>query len=260
VLACGPLGPIPGGGLRGEVHAAPVRDWSFTDAKHTIQLETNPEQPHSVNTWCVGYDGNLYIPTSLILGTKDPSARGWVANVLENPLVRVRIDGRLYELRAVRVSDEQELETVRAKLIAKYDEVEAGEEQAEHAWIFRLESRTGQSAAASGADIGLFEDIGDLPHPITTHSRRAQRCFDQGLTLNFGFNHAAAVPSFREAAGEAEVVYRADLKSYPGNGWALFGLAQSLEAQDRAGEAEIVRVGFANAWRSADVELHSSRF
>lgn len=188
VLACGPLGPIPGGALRGEVHAAPVRDWSFTDANHTIQLETNPQQPHSVNTWCVGYEGNLYIPTSLILGTKDPSARGWVANVLENPLVRVRIDGRLYELRAVRVSDEQELETVRAKLIAKYDEVEAGDEQAEHAWIFRLESRKGQSAAASGADIGLL--------------------------------------------------YRADLKSYAGKGWALFGLAQSLEAQDRAAEAE----------------------
>ena len=46
----------------------------------------------------------------------------------------------------------------------------------------------------------LMDDIGNLHHPITTHSELAQRYFDQGLTMMFGFNHDAAIASFREAA------------------------------------------------------------
>ena len=46
----------------------------------------------------------------------------------------------------------------------------------------------------------LFNDLGDYHHPITTKSPQAQRYFDQGLTLAYGFNHGEAVRSFREAA------------------------------------------------------------
>jgi tetratricopeptide (TPR) repeat protein len=60
-------------------------------------------------------------------------------------------------------------------------------------------------------------------------------------------------------AAEAEAVYREDLRRNPRNGWSLFGLAQSLEAQGRAGEAAAARTGFRNAWARADVELRSSR-
>ena len=49
----------------------------------------------------------------------------------------------------------------------------------------------------------LFEGLGDLHHPITTSSPLAQRYFDQGLVLTYGFNHEAAVRSF-EAALEAD--------------------------------------------------------
>ncbi|MDB5445109.1 MAG: hypothetical protein JWQ97_426 [Phenylobacterium sp.] len=58
---------------------------------------------------------------------------------------------------------------------------------------------------------------------------------------------------------EAESVYRDSLKSYRDDGWALFGLAQALEAQGRAAEAAQVRSSFARAWRYADVKLASSR-
>ena len=50
-LACGPIGPIPGGALRGDPVAEPVQDWSFLDAEHTVQLETRPGDPYSVNVW-----------------------------------------------------------------------------------------------------------------------------------------------------------------------------------------------------------------
>ena len=61
-------------------------------------------------------------------------------------------------------------------------------------------------------------------------------------------------------AAEAEAVYRRDLEYHPKNGWSLFGLARSLEAQEKAALADATRQGFANAWSRADVELAASRF
>ena len=61
-------------------------------------------------------------------------------------------------------------------------------------------------------------------------------------------------------AQDAETVYRRDLEQYPANGWSLFGLAQSLEAQGRSEEAGWAREGFRNAFARADVELERSRF
>ncbi|MFW6092399.1 MAG: hypothetical protein ACODAC_00400 [Pseudomonadota bacterium] len=46
----------------------------------------------------------------------------------------------------------------------------------------------------------LFEGLGDLHFPVTTSSSTAQRYFDQGLSLAFAFNHAAADFAFNEAA------------------------------------------------------------
>ncbi len=46
----------------------------------------------------------------------------------------------------------------------------------------------------------LFDGLGKIHHPISTKSADAQRYFDQGLALAFGFNHDAAIDSFREAA------------------------------------------------------------
>ena len=46
----------------------------------------------------------------------------------------------------------------------------------------------------------LLEGIGPLKFPISTSVPRAQAYFNQALTLAFGFNHAEAVRSFREAA------------------------------------------------------------
>jgi tetratricopeptide (TPR) repeat protein len=52
---------------------------------------------------------------------------------------------------------------------------------------------------------------------------------------------------------EAEAVYRADLEQYPHNGWALRGLALSLEAQGEPAAAEEVAARFEAAWQHADV-------
>jgi len=59
---------------------------------------------------------------------------------------------------------------------------------------------------------------------------------------------------------EAERAYREDLDRFPHNGWSLFGLLKSLEAQGRKSEAAQIRARFREAWKHADVELTASRF
>ena len=59
---------------------------------------------------------------------------------------------------------------------------------------------------------------------------------------------------------EAEAVYRDDLKRNPDNGWSLFGLARSLEAQGKTADAAAVDARFQKAWVRADVTLSASRF
>jgi tetratricopeptide (TPR) repeat protein len=79
--------------------------------------------------------------------------------------------------------------------------------------------------------------------------------WNRPIRLDLG---AALMAAGRNA--EAEAVYRANLDRFPANGWALKGLAASLEAQGKAAEAGEVRSALAEAWSEADVGLTSSRF
>jgi tetratricopeptide (TPR) repeat protein len=60
--------------------------------------------------------------------------------------------------------------------------------------------------------------------------------------------------------GEAEAVYREDLRRNPKNGWAYFGLSQALAAQKRDAEAAAARGQFEQAWQRADIQLASGAF
>ncbi len=140
--ACGgPLGPFAGGALSGPVATGAVDDWDFTSAVDHAQLETNPSDPHSVNTWCAGVDGALYVPTSMILGPTDPSERTWTAHVADDPRVRIRLGDTIYERRAVRVEDPAELDAARAALEAKYELDPAERDPDRTIWIYRLDPR-----------------------------------------------------------------------------------------------------------------------
>jgi tetratricopeptide (TPR) repeat protein len=72
--------------------------------------------------------------------------------------------------------------------------------------------------------------------------------------------YGAALLSAGKGA-EAEPVYREDLRRHPHNGWALFGVWKSLEAQkDKKGEVAAAKEEFETAWKGADVTLKSSAF
>ena len=131
-LACAsPLGPFPGGRLSGEAAPAP-QDWAFTRDVMIVQLETRPERPYSVNVGCIDYDGALYV------GSPDPESSRWVANLVLDPEVRLRVGDRVYDLRAARVTGDEWVLAGRA-LYEKYDlSLEPGKEPG---WLFRLDPR-----------------------------------------------------------------------------------------------------------------------
>lgn len=53
-------------------------------------------------------------------------------------------------------------------------------------------------AAGQGRAV-LFDGMGTLHYPVSTANAQAQRFFDQGLILAYGFNHGEAIRSFQEA-------------------------------------------------------------
>jgi len=96
----GPLAIIPGGALSGE--EASASSWSeVVSASGTFDLEVRPDDPYSVRINFVYRDGDLYI---------DPAeGRQWYEYLLADLSVRVRIGGRVYRARAVRVTEPEEL-------------------------------------------------------------------------------------------------------------------------------------------------------
>ena len=55
-------------------------------------------------------------------------------------------------------------------------------------------------AAAPRQPVPLFTDLGSFHRAITTKNKLAQKYFDQGMRLLYGFNHDEAERAFREAA------------------------------------------------------------
>lgn len=70
-------------------------------------------------------------------------------------------------------------------------------------WVVQLFALAGCASApevkSSGQSMALFSGLGGYHFPVSTKVRDAQRYFDQGLILAFGFNHTEAANSFREA-------------------------------------------------------------
>src|SRR5260370_14070273 len=62
------------------------------------------------------------------------------------------------------------------------------------------QQHTHTSEAQDNGPAPLLDWLGHLHHPITTSKPEAQRYFDQGLTLVYGFNYDEAARSFRYAA------------------------------------------------------------
>ena len=126
-----PLSMIPGGKLAGDTLAAPV---AWTDVPETIQVETRPSDPYSINIWGVGIEQNLYIATG-------PDGTTWSVFIEDNPDVRVRMGNSVYELLAMSVTDSTERSVVTSAYVDKYD-LDREDNWVKTGLIFRLDRRT----------------------------------------------------------------------------------------------------------------------
>ena len=92
-------------------------DWSFSDAQKEIAIEVSGflGLPHSVTIWCATLDGALF------LGARAPETKRWPAWTDEDPNVRLKIAGKLYEVRLTPLEDPATIERLQAAFAAKYE-------------------------------------------------------------------------------------------------------------------------------------------
>jgi tetratricopeptide (TPR) repeat protein len=89
----------------------------------------------------------------------------------------------------------------------------------------------------------------------------AKLAYDEPRDMFFPVTHLLGAELLAGGqAAEAEATYRDDLRRFPNDGWALFGLARALQAQGKTADAAAARSAFERAWRRADVALTASAY
>lgn len=124
--------PFASGELEGEPAPIPA-GWSGVADASVIQLESNPEEPYSVNLWVIGMDDALYVHAGANRAT-------WVENIEADPRVRLGHDGHVYELRATRVTSAADFERFSEIYRDKYGNYPRNRDVAQ-AYLYRLVPR-----------------------------------------------------------------------------------------------------------------------
>ena len=137
----------PGLWLSGEVVREPVADWDWVqevahpELGNTIMLETRTWYgiPHSVTILPTPRGDRLYIGGSARderLERGFPHYKTYWANMERDPRVRLKIDGKIYEMTAVLVSDPEELREVIGREPVTTAIAEDGSEQVVAKWYY----------------------------------------------------------------------------------------------------------------------------
>lgn len=131
--ACsGPVGFFAGGALDG-TPAPPPADWGFIDEVETVALETSPVDPYSVNLWITRVDDRLYVHAGASRST-------WAEHLEAHPRARLEVEGKLYDVDAARVVDQEEFDAFAEAYEDKYD-YEPRNGDVGEAYLFRLSPR-----------------------------------------------------------------------------------------------------------------------
>jgi hypothetical protein len=131
----GPIGPFPGGRLSGTPASGAVGDWTpVLSGVPRIEIEVNPVRPRSVTTSYLVHDGKLYVPSMMA------AHKSWPQAAIADDRVVVRVAGKLYERRAVRVTEPAEIRAlVRAWDASAPDDMDVS---ALSTWYFRMDPRS----------------------------------------------------------------------------------------------------------------------
>ncbi len=125
----GPLGPIPGAALRGELTRDSEPDLARVSELPEVQLEVSPDAPRSMNVWVVVVGGRIFVPSALA------PWKLWPTLLQQDDRSMLRVGGRLYERSAQRV-DDPVLRARLAEAVAKKYGISGGE--SERTWFFEL--------------------------------------------------------------------------------------------------------------------------
>jgi len=135
LVAAAACGPIPGGSLSGRPAAVPS-DWTsaMNGDRALCEIESRPEDPHSIQLDCFLYQGALYVQSHRWAQASWWPVQSWAAVWIEHPDVRVRIGDSLYDVSAKPIKDAPERTAILA--FRGYDPVPEG------IVVFRFEPRT----------------------------------------------------------------------------------------------------------------------
>ena len=124
--------PFSSGELEGVPAQAPD-DWTQVASKDIVQLETDVDEPYSVNIWVIGEPTHLYVFAGA-------SRANWIEHMEQNPNVRMKIGDAIYELTGVRVTDADEFERFAQAWDAKYGR-RPRNENVDETYLMRLTAR-----------------------------------------------------------------------------------------------------------------------
>ena len=139
----GPIAIIPGGPLEaGELVSGAEPDWTF--ARDIAEMEFQlVEPPRSRTMWLQVHDKKLYVVSGYMNSTLGRLWKQWPAQALRDGRALVRIEGKRYERKLVRILDDRPLlEGIAAEVNRKYGaQLRADMAASGDAWFFAMQPR-----------------------------------------------------------------------------------------------------------------------
>jgi hypothetical protein len=116
----GPIAIFAGGPFEsGELFTGPEPDWSVVHGVHEVEFQLL-DPPRSRTTWILDHAGKAYIPSGYMTSWWGRLWKRWPHEAARDPRVLLRVDGRLYERRLVRIETGPEIAPLLAELSRKY--------------------------------------------------------------------------------------------------------------------------------------------
>lgn len=121
LFAGGPVGPMPGGWIRGEASTGPIEDWdALADEQYLLVESRAGLLPYSSSCWFMVTGGRIHLMLPALFGD------GLARRIDEDPLVRIKVNGRIYEQRAVAVSDDGLVGELMGPILRRIGAIELG--------------------------------------------------------------------------------------------------------------------------------------
>ena len=141
-FADGPNRLFSGGPLvAGDMYAGPEPDWSFVRDIPTIELQLL-DPPRSRRIWTTEHDGRLYVWSGYMGTAVGRLWKRWPVQAERDGRAVLRIEGKRYERRLVRIESGEILDGIAAAIRDKYpSQVTRASVEAGDSWVFEAAPR-----------------------------------------------------------------------------------------------------------------------